>query len=327
MEVIRPRIVVTMTTLPGREDLITRACASIMNQTLKPDAIYLALPKISRRLKCPYPPMPALIGDNCIIVEPETDYGPITKLYGALVSESDPETIIISCDDDIIYPPPMFEILVEKSMLQPEACICGSGLLVKHGMTFNSTYTNMDKFHQLNGMAGFLPPATGRKVDIICGAAGALYKRKFFGSMDQCIRELFEISISDMDILCNDDILISGYLQTHNVERIVFPSIPFVRLIEAEGAHPEVALSFDGIETVNRMSRALQKLVDRGFFTTNKYENAVTTFEQVAIDETMAAQIIFASIIGILMLILVIVMWITLDRPVTPDQFRSVFYL
>lgn len=326
-EPTRPRIVVTMTTLPGREDLITRACKSIMAQSIKPDVIYLTLPKISRRLKCPYSPMPDLIQQACIIIEPETDFGPITKLYGALASESDPETIIISCDDDIIYPPQLFETLLEKSYLQPEACICGSGLLVKYGMTFNSTYTNMDKFHQLNGLAGFLPPPSGRKVDIICGAAGTLYKRKFFGSMAECTEKLFEVSLSDMDILCNDDVLISGYLQSRGIDRMVFPSIPFVKLIEAEGDHPEVALSFDGLETVNRMSRALKKLIERGFFMVPKYGKAVESFEQVAIDETMAAQIIFATVIGILILGLVIIMWFTLDRPLTSNQFREVFYL
>src|SRR5690349_10896883 len=102
------RVVVTMTTLPGREDIITRACESIVQQTRPPDAIYLALPKISRRLGIPYPPMPEFVRAHCTIVQPETDFGPVTKLYGALALETDPHTVIISCDDDIIYPPDMF---------------------------------------------------------------------------------------------------------------------------------------------------------------------------------------------------------------------------
>lgn len=312
------RLVVTMTTLPGREDLIVETVKSIVNQTVKPDVIYLTLPKISRRLKIPYGPIPDEIKDFCTIVEPEIDYGPITKIYGGLSMESDPETIIISCDDDMIYPPTTFELLVQRSNQHPDAAICGSGMLMGFGVYFNSTYTNYDEDNFLMRISGFIPPENGRKVDIVNGLSGVLYKRKFFPSMEECITELFEVAISDHDILCNDDILISGYLQRRGITRLTFPKFPKVKNNAPDSNHPEVALSFNGLETLSRTGRAIQKLQQQGYF---------TQYEAVGVDETMAGVIIFASIIAILMFILVIIMWITLDRPLTLPQFHRIFYL
>jgi hypothetical protein len=312
------RLVVTMTTLPGREDLIIETVKSIINQTVKPEAIYLTLPKISRRLKIPYGPIPDEIKDYCTIVEPDIDYGPITKIYGGLSMESDPETIIISCDDDMIYPPTTFELLVEKSKLHPDAAICGSGMLMGYGVYFNSTYTNYDEDNHFIRISGFVPPPEGRRVDIVNGLSGVLYKRRFFPSMDECIKQLFELAISDHDILCNDDILISGFLQKNGITRMTFPGFPKVINRAQKGNHPEVALSFNGMETLNRTGRAISKLSQQGYF---------TEYEPVGVDETMAGVIIIGSLILILLVCLVVVMWVTLDRPITSNRFQEIFYI
>ena len=310
------RLVVTMTTLPGREDLIVDTIQSIVGQTVRADVIYLTLPKISRRLKIPYGPIQASIAEYCTIVEPEVDYGPITKIYGALSMESDPDTMIISCDDDIIYPPTTFELLVKKSQAFPDAAICGSGMLMGYGVYFNSTYTNYDEDSACIRLSGFIPPEAGRKVDIVNGLSGVLYRRKFFPPMPAAIKELFDVAVSDHDILCNDDILISGYLQKTGITRLTFPGFPRVTNIARTGNHPEVALSHNGIETLNRTGRAINKLAQQGYF---------TTYEAVGIDETMGGLIVFASIIGIVLFILVIVMWVTLDRPI--DHFQTIFFI
>lgn len=312
------RLVVTMTTLPGREDLIVETVKSIRNQTVKPETIYLTLPKISRRLKIPYGPIPDAIKEDCTIVEPDVDYGPITKIYGGLAMESDPETVIISCDDDVIYPPTTFEHLLNKSRDRPDAAICGSGILVAFGIYFNSSYTNYDNTQHLLGLSGFIPPPHGRKVDIICGISGVLYKRRFFPSLQECIPQLFEVAIADHDILCNDDVLISGFLQKRGITRLAFPNLPPIGNIGDKGDHPEVALSFNGLETLHRTGRAINKLAQQGFF---------TTYESVGIDETMGGAIIIASLIGILVLVLVVVMWLTLYRPVTTNRFQGIFYI
>lgn len=312
------RLVVTMTTLPGREDLIVNTINSILAQTVKPDVIYLTLPKISRRLKIPYGPIPESIRNNLTIIQPEVDYGPITKIYGALFSETDPETQIISCDDDMFYPPTTFELLTQYSASHPEAAICGSGMLMKYGVYFNSTFTNYDRESRWIRISGFVPPSEGRRVDIVNGLSGVLYKRKFFPSMEECLKQLFEVSLSDHDILCNDDVLISGFLQRQGITRLTFPGFPVVTNNASTGEHPEVALSFNGLETLDRTGRSISKLQALGY---------LTEYESVGLDETMAWAIIVASIVGVIILLLVIIMWITLSNPISMTRFHGIFYL
>jgi hypothetical protein len=309
------RVVVTMTTVPGREDLLIRSCESIVKQTLKPDVIYLNLPKISRRLNIPYDEIPDKIKEWCTIVTPDVDYGPVTKIYGGIAMENDPETIIISCDDDVIYPPTTFECLIDKSNKFPDACICASGLLIKYGAWFCARYSNLDKHAMLNA---FFPPSSGRKVDLIFGSAGVLYKRKFFPSLEKSIDEIFNLSLSDLDILCNDDVLASGHLEKNNIDRIIFPDFPPVELIDREGQNPELALSFDGIKALNRMDRAISKMKALGYF---------KKFETVFINETITYNYAVSILTAVIIILLVIVMFLTLYNSSNTKIFREIFFV
>ncbi len=308
------KVVASLTTLPGRENILLKTLESLVTQTRPPQIIYLTLPKISRRLQIPYEKPSEQIKRWCTIVEPEVDYGPITKIYGGLMMESDPETVIISCDDDVIYPPKTFEVLLEKSAQNPEACICGSGMLVQRGMYFNSSYVNMDKFQHLNGLFGFLPTKEGRKVDLIFGVSGVLYRRKFFS--ENPIKDLFEVALTDNDILCNDDVLISGYLQSRKVPRLTFPDIPTINLLD--GDDPTIALSAGGLETLPRMNRAIQKLRDQGYF---------TYFESVGFEETVTGNSIVLAIWVIILILLIIVMFLTLYNPISREKLNSIIYI
>ncbi len=290
------RLVVTMTTLPGREDIIIPTINSIINQTLKPDIIYLTLPSESRRLKLKYGPMPNIVVEHCSIIHVDVDYGPVTKLYGGLMFENVPDTIIISCDDDVIYPSDTFELLYQKSLIYPDSCICGSGMLIKWGIYGSSTFVNMNKSTKWNSVLGTTPPMDGRNVDLIFGVVGVLYKRRFFGSHDECMRRLFQFSLSDNDILCNDDVLISGYLCLKGIKRRVFPDLPVVTQIESEGQHPEVALSMDAGVT-SRFNRAINKIHDAGYF---------VEYEPVYITETAAGNIVVQVVFVLLAIILLI---------------------
>ena len=50
------------------------------------------------------------------------DYGPATKVLGALLVEKDPETIIVSIDDDIAYNPELIHVL--SSYIPQHAALC-----------------------------------------------------------------------------------------------------------------------------------------------------------------------------------------------------------
>jgi hypothetical protein len=310
------RLVATLTSVPGREDILIEACRSIANQTVKPDAIYLTIPKFYSRLGKTYEKIPEEIKTLCTIVNIDEDFGPISKIYGGISQETDPETIIISCDDDIKYPPTTFAELLEKSREYPDASICGSGMLVKKGLTMCSMYTNMSWYKPYNGIFGFIPPKNGRKVDLIFGSSGVLYKRKFFGSFAEAVEKMFKIAFVDHSIFCNDDVLISAYLQKRNIDRITFPNLTTVDIIK--GQHHEVALSFDPIKTAKRMEKSIKFLHNMGY---------LLNYEPMAIDETMASSLGIAIILGIVIAILAVIMWFTLFNPVDPDTVNKIIFI
>jgi hypothetical protein len=307
------RVVVTLTTVPGREDVITPACNSIINQTVKPDAIYITLPRVSRRMGQPYGKLPDELEEHCTVVNSEEDYGPITKIYGGIFMEPDPETIIISCDDDIIYPSTMIEELLDKSRQYPDACICPSGMLVSRGMIQSSTYTNMGS---PNGILGFIPPKTGRKVDLIFGCSGVLYKRKFFPSNEETLRDLFLVALTDNSILCNDDVLISAFLEKRGIVRMTFPNMSKIQL--TSGNNPQTALSYNYMQSFFRMNESINKLKQMGYF---------TAFEQLGFEESCFFNILLIIISVLLVIGLIIIMWQTIYNPIASDRFNNIIYI
>src|SRR5258708_7949627 len=110
------RVVATLTTLPDRYDLLRNTLKSIVFQV---DVVYLTLPLRAKRLNQEYPPLPDDITTMCRVIRTEFDYGPIMKLYGALLHERDPTTLIISVDDDIIYPPNLVASFLRRHQEHP----------------------------------------------------------------------------------------------------------------------------------------------------------------------------------------------------------------
>ena len=109
------RVVVSLTSIPSRlgSENFVKVLDSIKGQEIngkKVDAIYLAIPNHSKRFDCPYP---CFKDDDVKIVMTE-DYGPMTKLMGGLLNEDDGETVIVTCDDDVIYPAGWIGNLVQR---------------------------------------------------------------------------------------------------------------------------------------------------------------------------------------------------------------------
>jgi hypothetical protein len=200
----RPRIVVSLSTLPSRIDNIDAVIRSINDNTMRPDAIYVNVPTYSKREQRDYHIPPKLHAiDNVIVNRIDTDYGPVTKLYPTLENEIDPETIIICIDDDHQYDSDLINNLVERSNTYPDSAICLSGW----------NYVNLGafalplRFHVNNVV---------QKVKVLQCYNGVLYRRKFFDdSFDGYIRlkECFTV----------DDILISKYLNDNDVDILSIP--------------------------------------------------------------------------------------------------------
>ena len=309
-----PRVVATFTTLPDRYSILTQSLKSLKEQTHPPDAIYLALPLIAQRLQKEYPPLPMDVEKMVTVVRSPVDYGPLTKIYGALMSEHDPATIIISCDDDIIYPKDLVEKLVAHAQAEPQSTICATGaLLCHHNLLFSSIYSTLKHAYKWNAIIGFSVPPTGRNIDLVFGVAGVLYRRGFFPATGPGLTELtapgptglspvlkfFELALQDRDIFCNDDMLISAYLAQQKIKRKIFPDLP---LIDPRNGSAD-SLSGDLMVMVPRATRAFAALRKRGFFT-------VEEMEPLDLNETPAFRIFLLVLIFIFAIIVFYLMYL-----------------
>lgn len=95
------RVVLSMTTMPSDVGKLRDVLDSLLNQTFLPAVIHINLPKKNRRTGLPYDIPPWLREYPKVnINEPEVDLGPLTKLYPSVLVENDPETLIVTVDDD-----------------------------------------------------------------------------------------------------------------------------------------------------------------------------------------------------------------------------------
>ena len=199
------KIIVSLTTLPSRINKIHKVIESILNNTIKPDVIYINIPKFSKKEKKEY-----IIPDNIKNIERviiniiDEDYGPVTKIYPTLLKENDPESIIICIDDDKEYDKNLINHLVMSSEKYNNKCICITGW----------NYINLG-FIALPFITHFFKNIVN-KVNILQCYNGVLYKRKFF-------QDDFKDYLKLKKCFTVDDILISKYLKDKNIEILSIP--------------------------------------------------------------------------------------------------------
>ncbi len=290
------RVVASYTTIPGRYEELIRSVKSLKKQTVKLDCIYLTIPEKVSRTGEKYPHLPKKIHKWCTIMYSDRDYGPLTKLRGALFEEKNPNTIIISCDDDVIFKRDHVETLLRHHFKNPGAVICGTGALIGKGLPFINIHSNIEPFNKWNWLIGPKLVNKGRYIDLVFGVSGVLYTRGMFHKNNAIDKKLFRYCFYENSIYCNDDVLISGYLSNRGVKRMVFGDIPPVT--HCGGAD---ALSGNVSRMIKRLNRAIYDVKKLGFF--NK-------LEPVYLTETPAVKI---GLIILLLLLIVMVAIVVMD--------------
>jgi hypothetical protein len=297
------RVIGTLTTMPDKYPLLTKTLDSLLAQTYKLDAIYLGLPQVSRRLGIPYPKLPSEISRKCTVVHTE-DYGPITKLMGALLSENDPNTIIISFDDDRHYPPDLVESLIRHHHEYPQSAIGSSGMLLSSQCPSCAIYPN--ERSMMFRIPKFHVGREGRRVDSIYGYPGALYIRKMFPAVDRLEYDFLRYSLLDNNMLMNDDITISGYLSLHRIERRIFADIPEVNHSIPDGqekrVHGKDEISYNLDFFFQRMNACIKKCKEYGMYAQPESVSATETVLGVGL-------VLFLLILLILLLLAYMIFW------------------
>ena len=195
----RPRVVVSFTTIPSRVGFVHKVIEKLQMQSMHPDMVYICIPYHSKRLKKPYSlPENTNFGPKVKIVRCE-DFGPATKLLGCLEHELDPETAIITIDDDQNYHRDTLKTLTAYAIKYPDKVVA---------------FRTLDK--ELSGTGcvknkNILSPHAYYAE----GFGGVLYKRKFLTKeMVDYFNNLSE------DCFVSDDLVISAWMEVNNIGRL-----------------------------------------------------------------------------------------------------------
>jgi hypothetical protein len=211
------------------------------NQTFTPDQIYINVPITNNRTGEKYH-IPEFLHKwpNVKLLRPEVDFGPLTKLLPTLVAEHDPNTIIITVDDDKVYPPDALRHLVWYSEQEPSAAWGIGGwafMFVPEPQGVSTVYVP------------WWMRRNGRAVDVLQAAAGIAYRRGFFP-------DLAALAKPHKDCFTTDDMWISGYLATKSkVPRLLTPG-PLWGYLTLEASDTEWLKH----ERLNRLSDGNKKI-------------------------------------------------------------------
>jgi len=208
-------IIVSLTTIPERIEMntIDKTLNSLSNQIMKPDIIYINVPKKSRKNKIyPIDKLETIVNkypnSNIKINIVEKDLGPITKVIPILPFIKDTDSVIL-VDDDMDYIPEMISQLINSNEKAVGYAGRLTGLEYKTGENYSGNVEFLETF------------------------AGVLYSGKLLNGLDEFYKNLNKICINQ------DDIIIGKFLNLKNIFPKIAPNLKNPGIHQANGT-PEL---------------------------------------------------------------------------------------
>lgn len=207
------KVIVTLTTLPSRltseehESGIKSNLDSLLNQDYDGEyEIHFNVPSVLKYTGEEYiiPEWIRKIATNnpkFKIFEGLEDLGPVTKLAYTLKRITDPETIIIVCDDDLIYHPSMIKEQVINQNKYLDTAVGYDGI----GALDHTVFDDIRNHYVVSVYKDI-------EVNILQHYKTISYKRKFF--LDDFFTDFAPYS-------WNDDILVSAYMSKQGIKKLV----------------------------------------------------------------------------------------------------------
>lgn len=126
-----PEVIVSMTTYPKRTKAVPQALLPLLHQTVAPDRIVLCLARedFPEADLVAYPEIAEAERNGVQILWSERTLGPHDKYFWTM--RSFPDAIVITVDDDLIYPLNLVEMLLETHFRHPQAVVAWRTHLVK----------------------------------------------------------------------------------------------------------------------------------------------------------------------------------------------------
>lgn len=201
----RSDVIVTLTTIPRRMDLIADTLKSLLRQTRAPARIVLNVPRYSRREQREYE-IPEYLGRLASVeIHRCEDWGPATKLIPSLL-RFDARQPLLVVDDDRIYPPTLVEDLERAAQRHPGCALGLGGWRVPDDLTDRPTTLWADLRMQPPVPAKATRLREPLEVDILQGMASYLVQPGFFD-----LARVTDYSAAPEAVFFVDDVWISGH--------------------------------------------------------------------------------------------------------------------
>jgi len=204
-----PRVVISLTTTPHRLPKLRATLESLVNQTFPVAKVYLNIPKYSKRFQTEYV-LPLWMAEVAVHVNWCEDKGPATKLLPTLELERDPDTLLITADDDMVYSPKMAQDLVKHMLDWPHCAYCYAGQIIED-IPEQGLYGSRVTVRSADTASYNRHP---HAVDVLEAFLGAIYRREFFDDRIQSVGQ---------ECWSTDDIWFSQHLAEKGIPRIKLP--------------------------------------------------------------------------------------------------------
>lgn len=175
----RSNIVVSLTTIPSRMEVIDETLKGLIDQTHPPARIVLNVPRFSRREQVPYVVPERLRRLASVEIRECEDWGPATKIIPSLQAETQGQPVLV-VDDDRIYPPWMIECFEQAAKLQPDAALALAGWVVPDDLVDRPTTILSNLFMRPPVPIRAPRLSKPRQVDVLLGVMGYLVRPRFF---------------------------------------------------------------------------------------------------------------------------------------------------
>lgn len=207
-------IIVTLTTIPSRIELIGPTVQSLLRQTVRPAEIRLCLPQWSERENCAYAVPPWLRDLRHVKIVACNDEGPATKFIATLTSVP-ADMLVVVVDDDRIYHPGLLEEFARLAQQNRDEVIAGAGWSVPRDLIDRPTTL----WARLTA-APYVPIRANqlrapRRVDIVQGVHAYAVRPRFFD-----LAALANLTAAPPAVRFVDDVWISAHAR---VPRRVHP--------------------------------------------------------------------------------------------------------
>ena len=146
------RTVITLTTSPKRIQHLPMVLETLFSQLTMPDAVYLNLPNRYRNRDAYIIPDWLDDASQVTLIHKGNDLGPVMKILPVLEIETDSDTLMITVDDDVRYPPDTISALQTAAKINPESAFGSRGFNFTHiGKHLEPVRGNYTSCHVLQG--------------------------------------------------------------------------------------------------------------------------------------------------------------------------------